>query len=118
MSTLLSVVCHDLDPGLTYTDSLGHLLCCTKEGSGDAVSTPASLAQVHPRLHPFLGGGLPALSPGTAHTSLWGWHRESFPGPVFMRALHCEVFMDSDPHQPGPGSGTRRYEALMPRVPV
>lgn len=86
MSTLLSVVCHDLDFGLIYTTAPGHPLCCTKEGSGDAVSTPAASGSGSPPASPLPGWRTPALlSPGTAHTSLWGWHRESFPGPVFMR---------------------------------
>ena len=43
------------------------------------------------------------LPPGTAHTSLWGWHRESFLALVFTHlSCHCEVFAGSDPPQPGP----------------
>lgn len=87
MSTLLSVVCHDLDFSLIYTTPLGPQLCCTKESSGDAVSTPTASGSVSHPASPLPGWRTPALlSPGTAHTSLWGWHRESFPGLVFM---HC-----------------------------
>ena len=64
---------------------------------------PLPLAQFHTPLHHFLGGGLlpsfqlalPTLpsGAGTENPSL-DW--------CLCAALHCEVFMDSDPHQPGP----------------
>lgn len=86
VSTLLSVVCHDLDFSLIYTTPLGPPLCYPKEGAGDAVSTPTASGSVSHPASPLPGWRTPALlSAGTAHTSLWGWHRESFPRPVFMR---------------------------------
>lgn len=109
VSMLPSVFCPDLDSSLIYTTPLGAPLCCSKEGPGSAISpsTASGLQLSDAQLHHFPitpEQRTPAvLPPGTAHTSLWGRHRESFLGLAFTHlSLHCEVFTGSDPPQPGP----------------